>query len=393
MVYLRPDGSVGDITVGHARAVLPDRVVDNARLVVRDGLIAEIGPQPAGTSCDLDARGALLLPGLVDVHSDVLMQEMRPRPVASVAPDLAVAAAGTRMRGVGATTVFHGVAFQDRTITGRAIQSPSGPDIYRAVSETHDRQVSHGVLHRVDIRSDASWQVAEKVIRSHAGIPLVSHEDHTPGLGQFTDPDEMVRWLIAEESMTRQEARAHVESLRLRREKAAQTGEAVLSCLGDLASAGAIRLAAHDLVTADEVVQAAERGCAIAEFPTTMVAAQMARDAGMLVVAGAPNIVRGGSHAGNVSAEALVEAGLVDVLASDYMPSSVLLAIRILVGKGVLPMPAAARLATTGPASCAGLVDRGALRQELRADFILVDFGRVWPSVLTFTADSDESLS
>jgi alpha-D-ribose 1-methylphosphonate 5-triphosphate diphosphatase len=152
-----------------------------------------------------------------------------------------------------------------------------------------------------------------------------------------------------------------------------------LTWLGDLARAGHIRLFGHDLATPEDVAAAADRGCTVAEFPTTLDAARAARDRGMLVVAGAPNVVRGGSHTGNVSAAELVVAGVADSLASDYLPSSMLPAAVRLVRDGVLSLPHAVRLITSGPAACVGLCDRGALTEGFRADLVLTDLSKTWP--------------
>lgn len=370
--------------IGHVVAVLPDRLVDDARVVVREGRIAEVGPHRAGASCDLNGRGAALLPGLIDVHSDVLAREVRPRPGTTLDASFALASAGARLRAAGVTTCFHGLAFQQRSIVGMPIGSPDASDLAAALVEPDDGEVDHRVLYRLDIRCPYGRELLEKQlpqVPKGAGPPVVSHEDHTPGQGQFSDLQAMVRWLVTGEGMTEAQAVEHVAWWREHRNQRLDIHEQTLTWLGDLAHAGHIRLFGHDLATAGEVDALAERGGAVAEFPTTLDSARRARELGLLVVAGAPNVVRGGSHTGNVSASELVAEGLVDALASDYLPGAMLPAAMRLARDGALSLPQAVGLLTSGPAACVGLPDRGAIREGAVADLVLADLDRPWPVV------------
>ena len=388
-----------DFVIGHVTAVLPHRVVDNARVVVREGRIAEVGPHPPGAGCTLDAHGAHLLPGLVDVHTDILARETRPRPGVVLDPAFALMSAGGRLRAAGITTAFHGLAFQERSIVGTTIGSPAAPELSDSLRHADDTQVDHQVLHRLDARceygrtllatelaafDDSADSETRRSITTpndppHARVPIVSHEDHTPGQGQFADPTTMQRWLITNEGMAEAAAVDHVDRWRCTRAERLAVRDRTLTWLGDLARTGHIRLFGHDLATPEDVAAAADRGCTVAEFPTTLDAARAARDRGMLVVAGAPNVVRGGSHTGNVSAAELVVAGVADSLASDYLPSSMLPAAVRLVRDGVLSLPHAVRLITSGPAACVGLNDRGVLTEGFRADLVLTDLSKTWP--------------
>jgi alpha-D-ribose 1-methylphosphonate 5-triphosphate diphosphatase len=131
-------------------------------------------------------------------------------------------------------------------------------------------------------------------------------------------------------------------------------------------------LASHDDTSIQHVLEAAEDGIVLAEFPTTLVAAQAARERGIATIMGAPNIVRGGSHSGNVSALEMAKAGLLDILSSDYVPSSLLSATFDLVEKAGWSLPQAMRTVSYAPANAAGLTDRGAIAVGLRADFVRV---------------------
>jgi alpha-D-ribose 1-methylphosphonate 5-triphosphate diphosphatase len=365
-----------DYVLGGVDAVLPDRVVPDARVVVRGGRIAEVGSRPAGARPDVDGGGALCLPGLVDVHTDVLSRETYPRPGAGMPVHLAARAATDRLAAAGVTTAFHGVPFGDRSPVGTPAPVPGAPALLHALREPPVPLPGARVLHRVDIRCPAGVaELAAALAAEPAGAPpaLVSHEDHTPGIGQYADPRTMERWLVENAAMPTAAATAHVAAWREERELRAGVAAETLSWLGGLARAGRVRLMGHDPETVAEVEALAGRGGTVAEFPTTLAAARAARERGLLVVAGAPNAVRGGSHAGNVSARELVAHGLVDALASDYLPSSLLAAVHVLVEAGVTGLPRAVALVTAGPAAAAGLADRGVLAVGARADLVLAD--------------------
>jgi alpha-D-ribose 1-methylphosphonate 5-triphosphate diphosphatase len=154
-----------------------------------------------------------------------------------------------------------------------------------------------------------------------------------------------------------------------------------MAWLGSLALAGRIRLVGHDMDSPPAVEALRARGGSVAEFPTTVDAARAARELGLPVVMGAPNVLRGESHSGNVPAAALAELGLVDALASDYLPSGLLAGAFTLARSGLATLPAAVGLVTHGAAAAAGLTDRGRLAAGLRADLALADDAGSWPVV------------
>ena len=376
-----------DYVLGHVRAVLPDRILDDARIVVRSGIVEEVAPHPPGGTSDVDGRGAVCLPGLVDVHGDAVGRELRPRPGASVPVGFALAAAEGRVRAAGITTAYQGVAFQERSAVGLPIGSPPAEEIADAIDAVA-RSTSMQILHRVDVRCAVGAAALESRIAAADGrVLVVSHEDHTPGQGQYADPATMRRWMVEGEGMSTEDAATHVEWWRESRDERIEVGRRTLARLGDLARAGRIRLFGHDPATRQDIDDLVDRGGVVAEFPTTLEAAAHARRRGLLIVAGAPNAMRGGSHAGNVSAGELIAAGLVDALASDYLPDAQLGAVLRLAAQGACSLPAAVGLVTSGPAAAVGMTDRGALRAGLRADLVLADLDGAWPRVLaTLTA-------
>jgi alpha-D-ribose 1-methylphosphonate 5-triphosphate diphosphatase len=142
-----------------------------------------------------------------------------------------------------------------------------------------------------------------------------------------------------------------------------------------------VPIASHDDTTAEHVAEAVEEGISISEFPTSREAAELARRNGMAVIMGAPNLVRGGSHSGNVSTEELSREGLVDALSSDYVPASLLHAVFILHRRRGLELPAAMNLVSRNPAHMVGLHDRGEIAVGKRADLIRVSLSDDVPVV------------
>jgi alpha-D-ribose 1-methylphosphonate 5-triphosphate diphosphatase len=370
-----------DYVLGHVQAVLPDSVIDDARVVVRSGRIEAVEPHPARSVADVDGAGLMCLPGLIDTHSDALERERAPRPSAYLPWDFALLSLEGKLRAAGITTVFHGAGFQQKA-SGTYQRSASAAADLCAVVEARNAAgapVDHRVLYRLDARSaEGAAALADQLALAGDG-QLVSHEDHTPGQGQYADRVHMERYLASADNLTPEQAKLRVDELIADRSQYLPVLERNMAWLGELANAGKIRLVGHDPDSAEAILALRERGGSVAEFPTTVEAARTARQLGFPVVMGAPNVLRGVSHSGNVSARELVELGLVTSLASDYLPSGLLGAAFMIASTGLLPLPAAVSLVTSGPAQVAGLSDRGRLVAGLRADLVLVEPAGNWP--------------
>jgi alpha-D-ribose 1-methylphosphonate 5-triphosphate diphosphatase len=370
-----------DYVLGHVQAVLPDAVIDDARIVVRSGRIEAVEPHPAGSVADVDGAGLMCLPGLIDTHSDALERERAPRPSAYLPWDFALLSLEGKMRAAGITTVFHGAGFHEKTSglykrsAEAAVQLCSVVEARKAAGAP----VDHRVLYRLDARSAEGAAALAEQLPTTGEPPLVSHEDHTPGQGQYADRVYMERYLAGADNLTPEQARQKVDELIADRERYLPDLERNMAWLGELARSGRIRLVGHDPDSPEAIGALHERGGSVAEFPTTVGAARAARELGFPVVMGAPNVLRGVSHSGNVSARELIELDLVTSLASDYLPSGLLGAAFMIAKAGLLPLPAAVGLVTSGAAQVAGLSDRGRLVPGLRADLVLVEPAGDWP--------------
>ncbi|QRP51018.1 alpha-D-ribose 1-methylphosphonate 5-triphosphate diphosphatase [Amycolatopsis sp. FDAARGOS 1241] len=375
-----------DYVLGHVRAVLPDRVLDDALVAVREGVLAAVEPHLPGVEADVDGQGLLRVPGLVDVHSDGLEKERLPRPGAELPMEFALLSFEGKLRAAAVTTVFHGAGFEQSHGRGLARTVERAGQVCLAVDDRPAGLVDHRILYRLDVRSPEGLQALRDRLAAAPGTgvaPLVSHEDHTPGQGQYADRSYYERYLVGTRGMSQQEAAEHVTSLIAERDGRLGVREDAMAWLGEQARAGRIRLLGHDPASATEIGELVARGGSVAEFPTTVEAARAARERGLPVVMGAPNVLRGGSHNGNASGRDLVALGLVTALASDYLPSGLLAAAFALADDGLVTPAEAIGLVTAGPAAVAGLTDRGRLEPGLRADLALIAAGPRWPVVHT----------
>ena len=253
--------------------------------------------------------------------------------------------------------------------------------VCQVVAARTDGMVDHRILYRLDVRCPDGLAALRRTLETVPDGALVSHEDHTPGQGQYADRTYYERYLVGTRGLSETEAREHVDQLIVDRDGRLDVREEALEWLGGQALSGRIRLLGHDPASAADVAALRDRGGAVAEFPTTAEAAVAAREHGLPVVMGAPNVLRGGSHNGNASGRELVGRGLVTALASDYLPSGLLAAALLLAAEGLATLPQAVSLVTAGAAEVAGLPDRGRLEAGARADVILVAPGSPWPVV------------
>ncbi|MEM7338678.1 MAG: alpha-D-ribose 1-methylphosphonate 5-triphosphate diphosphatase [Actinomycetota bacterium] len=374
------------------RAVVGDRIVDNATVVVAGDRIDSVEAGGAAPPGAIDGRNLLCLPGLVDSHSDGLEKEIAPRRTAHFPLDYALTSFEGRVRAAGVTTVFHGVAYQHKPDMGRTVDvARQMADTIAARNDDPDAPVTHGILYRfeardgdaldpllVDLDVDGSSSTAGGLVAA----PLISFEDHTPGQGQFRDPAQFAAAIDPTTLAPGVTAEAHVAELMAQAEQVLHHRNTNLAALSPLATQGRVTMLAHDAESPAEVEAASEAGASVAEFPLTLDAAREARARDMTIVMGAPNALRGGSHSGNASARELVAAGLCDVLASDYLPSALLSSAFVMAAEGCCSLARAIALITSGPATMTGVTDRGRLAEGALADLILVDDRRQWPQVV-----------
>ena len=373
-------------SVHNVRAVLIDRLVENATIVVEDGVIVDIGEGGPRPPDSVDGRGAFCLPGLIDSHSDGLEKELSPRPGVVFPVDFALRSFESRVRGAGVTTIFHGVGYEADSRHQRTIElAEEFVEALQFRARADDALVDHRILYRLDARDPDGYLALSRRFTERPDPddlrPLVSFEDHTPGQGQYRDV-EVFRAYLANSGNYAPELVNDVLAEKIAdRDSRFAVRDLSLAWLRLQASAARIRLLVHDPTDSNDIAIAASWPASIAEFPTTVEAARAAFSYGLPTVMGAPNVLRGGSHSGNVAAEELVRLDLCSVLSSDYQPSTLLAAVFMLAERKATPLPRAVRLVTDGPAEMTGLTDRGRLEIGLRADLIVCRYDGRWPTV------------
>ena len=335
--------------------------------------------EPGRTSGDVDCGGLFLLPGLVDLHTDAVEKHYQPRPnilwnqlAAAVAHDGEIAVSGI-------TTVFDALPFGTsyRKLERRAALAPMLTGLAEA-ERAGVLRVQHFLHARCEVTDPDTISILEPYLGDQR-LRLVTLMDHAPGHRQSPDILEYRRRHLATMGLSEVEMDEHIEAILYRSKVLAPQIRADLVRLGHRHG---ISMGSHDDETVAHVDLAASEGLAISEFPTTMSAAKRARAKGLLNLMGGPNVVRGGSSYGNVSAAELAQAGLLDILASDYVPASMLHAVFLLGGDGgVANLPTAVGWATAAPAQAAGLHDRGRIEPGKRADLILVQVSGAVPVV------------
>ncbi|GGD31414.1 alpha-D-ribose 1-methylphosphonate 5-triphosphate diphosphatase [Sinisalibacter lacisalsi] len=359
---------MSEMILSNARIVLDDEVIAGS-LVLRDGRIAAIEPGGTRAPGAIDLDGDMLIPGLVELHTDNLERHIQPRPKVDWPHAAAILAHDGELASVGITTVF------DAMRVGSIPQGKAGFVKYArnlaselwALREAGALRINHYLHLRAEVCSETLLdELDEFGVEDRVGI--VSLMDHTPGQRQFRDVSKLRHYVQGKLGLSDPEFDAHVEELKALRETHGDRHEA--EAVAAARRYGAV-LASHDDTTREQVAVSAAHGIRLAEFPTTDEAAAACQDHGIAVMMGAPNLIRGGSHSGNVAAKDLAEAGLLDILSSDYVPSALMTA-----AFGLADLwedtPRAIATVTANPARAAGLDDRGRIAPGLHGDLVRV---------------------
>lgn len=357
------------MNVKNANLILGDEVLSGA-LAIEDGFIASVDHSAALNDAE-DFEGDYLVPGLVELHTDHLESHYNPRPKVYWNPIAALQAHDAQVASSGITTVFDAVRIGS--------DADSSFNLGEHVSVlmdaiTHARQddrlrADHFVHLRCELASSDALEHFESYY-DYDPVRIASLMDHTPGQRQFVTLDLYYAYYQGKTGRSDEEMKRFIAARMDDQQKYSALNRRGIVALSKITG---MTLASHDDATAEHVAEAHEDGVRLAEFPTTEIAARAARNAGLAILMGAPNVVRGKSHSGNISANDLARDGLLDVLSSDYVPFSLM--------QAAFNMPAAVEgvslaeavsMVSRNPARAAGLDDRGEIAIGKRADFARV---------------------
>ena len=352
----------------NAQLVLPNEVVMGS-VSVSNGLITSIDQGPASHAEGYNLNGDYLMPGFVEMHTDNFERHLMPRPKVQWAEMPALLAHDAEVAAAGITTVFDALGVGD-----------ADPDSLRStawnlVLETLDICSREDILradHHLHVRCELPAPNTIDLFapfHDHPRLSLISLMDHTPGQRQWENIEVARVYYIGKKGWSNEK---FDQQLQRANELQARYVEPHRAYFVNYCQTHGIALASHDDTTPAHVIQAHTEGATMSEFPTTLLAARTAHELGLRNVMGGPNVVRGGSHSGNVAAAELASHGLLDILSSDYVPGSLLSAAMRLVDDGILTLPQAIKTVTYNPAQATGLKDRGHIAVGLRADLIQV---------------------
>jgi alpha-D-ribose 1-methylphosphonate 5-triphosphate diphosphatase len=360
----------------NGRVVTPERVLDDHELFISGRTIVDVrkagSPVPDGATV-VDARGGFITPGFIDIHSDYIEHMAAPRPSSVMDFGMSLREAEKELVTHGITTMFHSLSiFQFSEFLPNPLRTPENTKKFADLIEsTHSSR--HLIRHRFHARFEIDNIARVDELSGYIDarqVHLVSFMDHTPGQGQYRDL-EKYRTILKSYRNLNDEGIDEIIRQSQSREKITLEG---LRRVADLARTRGIAVASHDDDTPEKVRLVHGIGVTVSEFPITMESAWEARRLGMFTTAGAPNVILGGSHAGNISATAAVLEGAVDILCSDYYPAALLHAVFFLIDRHGLDPAAVFKLVTANPARAVRMDDMiGSLEPGRRADVLVIN--------------------
>ncbi|ARF17666.1 phosphonate metabolism protein PhnM [Sporosarcina ureae] len=363
--------------IHNGNIITENEILEGFAVVVEGEFIQDIIPQedvmrfPEANR--IDAGGGLISPGFIDIHSDYIETIASPRPSCMMDFDISLREAEKVLISHGITTMFHSLSFYGKDVfTQKTMHHPN--NIQRMIDAIHS---THGNLHLIRHRLHARFEIdnmdgVASLVQNIEDdkVHLLSFMDHTPGQGQYRNlevyretlkgyrdlSDSDINVLIAERQTT--------ESLTTENMKE----------IAEIATEKGIAIASHD----DDNVQKLELvktfGTTISEFPITLEVAKRAKELGLHTIAGAPNVLLGGSHSGNLSATEAIDHGCIDILCSDYYPAGLLHAVFALHEKYGNDLHQMFMMVTLNPAKAVRIDDElGSIKIGKKADLLIIE--------------------
>lgn len=361
----------------NAKLVLPQEIIENGFLAVEDNKIIALG---AMKDFDkeiaeqiYDLQQAYIMPGFIDIHSDMIENMIQPRSTALMDMEMAIYEAEKQLVQCGITTMFHSVAmYREGSWDAKPIRT--APFVKKLIALTAAKEQREHLLHnrfhlRYELDNLECYELVKELLEKKQ-VDLISFMDHRPGQGQYKNLSIYRKHLPgAGKDLTDKE----FEEIVYQEQHKPMLAKEKLLELAELARKHNIAVASHDDDSVEKIEDNIKLGVSISEFPINMETAKKAKEAGLYPLLGAPNILLGGSHSGNLSAEAAIKEGCGDILCSDYYPQALLRAVFYLADKGILSLPQACALVSLNPAKAVGMGEEtGSLESGKTADFLIV---------------------
>jgi alpha-D-ribose 1-methylphosphonate 5-triphosphate diphosphatase len=365
----------GAFVIEDANIVTPQGTEWRASLKVEDGRIAEIKTgEIKSVRRKIDAQGRYLLPGLIDIHSDSIEKALEPRPNIFFPQNLVILEMDRLLAASGITTIFHSLSFAEGEIGVRSNRMAAEiiSEIHRLAPDLRLRTKAHA---RFELTDNGALPFLEELIQDRK-IHLLSLMDHTPGQGQFRELTSFKNYFGAVYQKNEEE----LEKIIQQKYSAQETLSATVDYIVSRCRSQGIPLASHDDDSRGKIEWLQERGIVISEFPVNLDAARAAKEKGIAVCLGAPNILRGNSQGKNLSGRKAIASGLGDILCSDYAPMTLVHSVFAIYRLDLLPLHAAVNLVSLNPAQAVGLAgETGSIEPGKDADLTLVDLSKEVP--------------
>lgn len=375
----------------NGKIITPETVIEGALYIKKDRIVGIVeGKKDEDIDCieNIDARGNWVMPGIIDCHSDAVELDLQPRPTSIFGIELAFPELEKRLITSGITTMYHSLSilkggFAEEK-TKKYYRTPEGVDKlanwiyeYNKVSP-----IDHKLHIRYEIDSNDGIPQIKDLIKA-GKVDQLSFMDHTPGQGQFRNLEKYKHVVAAYRECSTEDAMAMIEESMAQERMDIKSIEEVAK----FAREHNIPVASHDDDTKEKVELLSSWGIEISEFPIALDVAKHAKKKGMYTVMGAPNILLGGSHSGNLSAEEAINHNAVDILCSDYYPSSILHSIFYMQNKGH-SLVEMTKLATLNPAKALNISHlKGSLEVGKIADILIVAEGNGIPQIKKILAE------
>lgn len=365
----------------NAKLIMKKEVI-NGTVLIKDGLIADICQSNSQLPQAKDLDQEYLMPGMVELHTDNQEKYFTPRPKVDWPGHMAMATHDAQLVAAGITTSFDSVALGD--IVGDSSRVEKLDAMINAII-TSEKTGINRINHLLHLRCEVSFPELMPIFEKYIGeemVQLVSVMDHAPGQRQFP-PENIpkyreyyqIKYGLSDDEMD--------NFIRIQQENSTKYADRFRRTICEVCNDRSIAIASHDDATLAHVEESAALGMQVAEFPTTMEAARASHEQGLKVLMGAPNIVRGGSHSGNIAAKDLASAAVLDILSSDYYPSALIQAAFMVANMddNDYSLADAVRLVTANPAQASNLQDRGIIEVGRRADLVQVNSHSIMPLV------------
>lgn len=370
----------------NARVVTPEGVSDGVSVQVENGRIVRISEGfPKGTR-RIDAGGKYLFPGFVDMHSDAIEKGIEPRPNTFFPVDIAVFELDKKIASCGITTIYHSLSFAEMEVGLRNNSAAAG--IIREINMFRSKLKVNTKIHaRFEITDTGAVPFLEELIRD-GQVNLFSIMDHSPGQGQFRDILSYKRYYgpVYAKSDTEMD-----DIIERKIEAKSNDAPGFIAHLIGVCREHGIAVASHDDDSREKINWLKEMDIGMTEFPVNIETARAARELGISVCLGSPNVVRGQSQSCNLSAREAIGCGYGNILCSDYSPMTMLHAAFTLERLGILPLHEAIKMISLNPARAVGIAEHtGSIAVGKNADLVLVDYSDGLPRVLkTFVAGKE----